>query len=205
MYEGLLVEVENVIENYQKLYNAIPHICSCCIGCECEKVDNSGCESGFIPSADRIEKLIKNAHKESDGNLIPLSVCERKIGNCYWYINSVGEVEFSVDRTEDIAKDRYNVGNYCRDKKEMEQRALHEIMDRLLWQFSEIYAKDNNEWDGITNHYFIMYNKKYKRFEVETNLLIKNKVIYFNSYKGAIKAIEEVIKPFITKHPEFEW
>ena len=205
MYEGLLVEVENVIENYRKLYNAIPHICSCCVGCECEKVDNSGCKSGFIPSADKIEKLIKNAHKESDGNLIPLSACERKIGNCYWYINSIGEVEYSVDRTEDMAKDRYNVGNYCRNKRKMEQRALHETLNRLLWQFSEVNGGDS-EWNKSNIHYYVVYDEIDKNFEIISNVVVKIlNQIYFNSTEVAEKAIKEVIEPFIKNHPEFKW
>lgn len=204
MYEGLLIEVENVIKNYQELYKAIPHICSCCVGCTCERVDNSGCEYNFVPSADKIEKLIKDAHKKNNDILVPFNDCERQIGYLYWYINSIGEIESKVDRTEDIGEIHYNVGNYCRDKKKIKQRALHEILNRLLWQFSEINGSDNI-WDKNELHWFITYDIEDKQFNVVNNRNFKQNNIYFYSKEIAEKAIEEVIKPFVTKHPEFEW
>lgn len=55
----------------------------------------------------------------------------------YYFITAEGCV-FAGCETRTIADDeRYEAANYCRDKKLMEQRALHERLNRLLWRYSE--------------------------------------------------------------------
>lgn len=204
MYEGFLEETKNIVKRYQELYNAIPHICSCCVGCENEKVDNSGCEYGFIPCAEKIERLIKGAHKQINNNLIPLTCVDRKNGDAYWYITSLGEIECRTDRTEDVTKEHYDVGNYCRDKDKMKNRALKETLGRLLWRYCEQHGGDSL-WNDNNKHWIIWRDNLNDKYCTTYCLTFKPNLVFFPTEEIAKSAINEVIIPFIQLHPDFEW
>ena len=122
----------------------------------------------------------------------------------YFYMNDWGCVEEDFDDDfED--KPRYNVANYCTDKGLMIQRALHEILNRLLWRFNEIHGGDV-QWDGDNDHFYIVYNKINNEYSVSNYTYMKTQgVIYFPSLKLAQEAIETVVKPFVAEHPDFVW
>lgn len=132
-----------------------------------------------------------------------------KEGDIYYFIdhfNGVSEVHESKDPLDDRA---FRNGNYCTDKSLMEQRTLHEILNRLLWRYSMEHDGDKICWndDYTTNSQkaFIYYNHVYKRFDVETRWdyqFFGN--VWFNTIEIALNAIEEIVKPFIKSHPNFK-
>jgi hypothetical protein len=102
---------------------------------------------------------------------------------------------------------RYNVGNYCTDKALMEQRALHETLNRLLWRYSMRHDGDEMNWfDMEQPKYYIYYNALEKKYKIANNqYCVSEGMIYFISIEVAEDAIEEVVKPFIKQYPEFKW
>ena len=100
-----------------------------------------------------------------------------------------------------------NVANYCTNKAIMEQRALHETLNRLLWRYSMEHDGDKLDWDDLDQHkWFIYWLCDQKRFLIDYNTSCYNYGrIYFYKKSVALKAIEEVIKPFMKEHPEFVW
>ena len=53
-------------------------------------------------------------------------------------------------------------------------------------------------------HYFIA--KEGNEFIVAHAIILKSQgVVYFPSEEVAERAVEEVVKPFMTEHPEFVW
>lgn len=128
-----------------------------------------------------------------------------KLGR-YYFIGSDGIVSSQIDCNDlmtDVSK--YTVANYCREQELMEQRALHETLNRLLWRYSEEHGGDTL-WNRKNNHYFIVQSMLDNRFG--TSYLWESKVqgcVYFGTQEAAETAIEEVVKPFMVKHPEFVW
>lgn len=132
----------------------------------------------------------------------------RKNGQMYYYISGFGSVAFSSECRTNTDDNRYEVGNYCVDEKLMEQRALHETLNRLLWRFSEENGGDENEWDGVACHYYITFQDGIgeKKLVVEwTSQWHHQGVVFFSSILAAERAIEEIVKPFMKNHPDFVW
>lgn len=127
--------------------------------------------------------------------------------NPYYFITSCGSVDVIIDSnsfTDDI---RYRVGNYCADKNLMSQRALHEALNRLLWRFSLENGGDG-EWNGNDAHYYITFQSGVgeKKLRVDwTSQWRHQGTVFFSSRCVAERAIGEIVKPFITEHPEFVW
>ena len=61
-------EAADAIEELQSI---IPHTCFCCIGCEVEPKDGRGCESGFVPSAERAKVYLEALSKMENTTDIP--------------------------------------------------------------------------------------------------------------------------------------
>ena len=132
-------------------------------------------------------------------------------GGRYFYITAQGNVTNDFDTNVCLTSAcRYKVGNYCTDRKIMEQRALHETLDRLLWRFSMQNDGDKIDW----NNYFI--DECVFAIDIhsgEPSIMAcpkRNKVkyinnIYFYTKEIAQRAIDEIIKPFMKEHPEFVW
>lgn len=128
---------------------------------------------------------------------------ERKVDKLYYFVDAAGGVFSFTDYESETADSLYSVGNYCRDKSIMEQRALHETLNRLLWRYSEIHGGDG-PWDGKYIHYSIYWDGN--GFIVSWNKWLKyNNSVYFTDMSTAESAIAEVIKPFMKEHPEFVW
>lgn len=82
---------------------------------------------------------------------------------------------------------------------------MHETLNRLLWRYSEEHGGDN-EWNGIEHHWFIFKNTASVEICVGDNSLSKSQsVVYFKDMETALSAIEEIVKPFMARHPEFVW
>ena len=121
----------------------------------------------------------------------------------YFSIMSAGVVLSCVEEGLDLDDKRFAIANYCTDKAMMEQRALHETLNRLLWRYSEEHGGDG-EWDMKRGHYYIgvAYNNI---LPFGTSAEKTQGVVYFKYEEIAKAAIEEIVKPFMEQHPEFVW
>ena len=153
-----------------------------------------------IPLTDEQIKLIR-------GEVPEKSPFDRvKEGETYYTIYS----DYSLNRipeTETQLDDaRFNAGNYCTDKDIMKQHALHMLLNNLLWRYSMTHGGDKIELGMFsTQKYYIAYDASYKEFYTDWNNDVKNVgVIYFDSEETAKAAIEEIVKPFIEEHPDFD-
>lgn len=104
----------------------------------------------------------------------------------------------------------YDVGNYCTDYSLMQQRALHEILSRLLWRFSMQNDGDKLDWSKSNVKYFIVYDYHDKTFKIDYlksayGCTLKFSTEYFYSPQIAQRAIDEIVLPFMKEHPEFVW
>lgn len=117
----------------------------------------------------------------------------------YFYINEGGEVKAALDRHFSVDDLCFEIANYCSDKGMMEQRALHETLNRLLWRYSE-----TNGGGEKRGGYFI-YRSNMEDMRVGHCTYATCGDVYFRKKEVAEAAIEEVVKPFIAAHPEFVW
>ena len=129
---------------------------------------------------------------------------ERKMLRRYFYIANNGEVLNDCDNMGITDGGRYNVGNYCRDKEMMNQRALHETLNRLLWRYSEQHGGDA-EWDDENLHYYITIDYEGEPTSDWLVFTMAFGTVYFKDRETADQAIEDVVKPFLAEHPDFVW
>ena len=123
----------------------------------------------------------------------------------YWTINSRGVVDSVFEDNSNFDSALFAVANYCTDKALMEQRAMHETLNRLLWRYSEEHGGDN-PWDGHHNHLYLFYDGTDRIFGVAAAMYHHiNGTVYFQGKETAEAAIEEIVKPFIESHPDFVW
>lgn len=121
-------------------------------------------------------------------------------GDTYYMIDYYGEVVSVAEYTDKEDYDLFKIANYCTDKSIMEQRALHEILNRLLWRYSMEHDGDKIE----ENHHAII---KYRKgtCEVYNTYGATLGAIQFYDTCTARAAIKEIIEPFMKEHPEFKW
>lgn len=98
-------------------------------------------------------------------------------------------------------------GNCFNDKDFANQVYLHELLNRKLLKYAWDNEAEDGNWKVKTNsHYYITFNTETKCFEVGMSYACKlTNVVYFSSFDVARKAIEDVIKPFMEEHKDFEW
>lgn len=124
----------------------------------------------------------------------------------YFYIDDCGEIEYQTSRIFDcIDEDRYKVANYCTDESLMQQRALHETLSRLLWRFSMQNNGNKINWDDHSYKYFIAYSHDLEQITCIECWQAQGLHIYFYKEEIAQRAIDEIVIPFMEKHPEFVW
>ena len=127
----------------------------------------------------------------------------------YYFVNSMGEVADSKGSHTDWNDGRFAVANYCTNNALMEQRALHETLNRLLWRYSMQHDGEKIDWDNNCDDKYVVevvhgngglcfcaggYCKAHGICDVA-----------FYAEETAEAAIEEVVKPFMEQHPEFKW
>lgn len=125
--------------------------------------------------------------------------------NEFFYIDYYGEVERERDDDTSLDVARYIVANYCTDRELMEQRALHETLNRLLWRYSMQHGGREFTCEGSEPRYFIIQNSTGKWCIDAWFSSYAIGVVYFDNKLTANAAIEEIVKPFMEKHPEFRW
>ena len=97
-----------------------------------------------------------------------------------------------------------NNGNCFNDKDFANQVYLHELLNRKLLKYAyDNEWEDNQKWNGVIKHYYIVYNESYKNFEVASSYFKTLNTVYFPSICTAKDAIEDVIKPFMEEHKDF--
>ena len=129
---------------------------------------------------------------------------DRNLDQIYYYIDYLGELDADVDNFSEDDDNTYNAANYCTDKEMMNQRALHETLNRLLWRYSEQHGGDA-EWDDETRHYYISIKRGNEPFVSNFTYAQPFGVIFFKDEETAKSAIEDVVTPFLAEHPEFVW
>lgn len=154
-----------------------------------------------IPLTNEQVEQIKNA------GIIKDNPFEREKESSYFYINNLGVLGTTIETQDRGDNERYLVANYCTDRKLMEQRALHETLNRLLWRFSMTHGGDEIDWNDCSQiKCFIYYNHSENLFDIVENECYQNlSDIYFKNKKTAEQAIKEIVKPFLKQHPEFVW
>ena len=124
----------------------------------------------------------------------------------FYFITNKGKVEYGVEIGDFHCQGLYDAANYCTDKSLMEQRALHETLNRLLWRYSMEHDGDKINWNNISDKWAIYYEHDTKKHKVATwNTINYYGCIYFCTRKVAEAAIKEVIEPFMKAHPEFKF
>lgn len=126
-------------------------------------------------------------------------------GDNYYFISYSGVVSsyhWGSDSTDTKLKE---VANACKDKAAMEQRALHEILSRLLWQAAKLSGEEDKPWDGAKAHYGLAYHKDNDTFGITALYTDHGFEPYFATFDAAQSAVDNIVRPFMKAHPEFEW
>lgn len=125
----------------------------------------------------------------------------------YYCIDERGRVYTGHDLDWESDRGRYNVANYCTNKAIMEQRALHETLNRLLWRYSMEHDGDKIDWNDFEQAKYYTYydNAKNVIFIDFGYSLYKYGITYFLNRHIAEAAVKEIIEPFMKAHPEFKW
>lgn len=127
-------------------------------------------------------------------------------GRGFYVATEDGIVDRIIETSHDTDTWYYDNAAYFNDKEFAEQMSLKWLLYRKL----EKYAWDNEaedvEWNNDNYHYHIYYNFLDKNFNI--NLLSIWKYdggVYFSDRDVAEDAIEDVVEPFMTEHPNFKW
>lgn len=129
----------------------------------------------------------------------------------FYYISSTGSVCECVDSgfsngngTIDL---RHRAANYCTDKAILEQRALHETLNRLLWRYSMEHGGDKIDWNDphCPAKYYILFDHANKKWDVSYTFMDIMYCVYFATEAVAEAAIEAIVNPFMNAHPEFKF
>ena len=127
-------------------------------------------------------------------------------GEKYYCIEALGNVCSYTEDYYGIDTQAYDIANYCTDKSIMEQRALHETLNRLLWRYSMEHDGDKINWDNYVCNYRIARHRSNGKFFVDFNDGSQDVcAVYFYTKEIALNAIEEIVKPFMKAHPEFKF
>ena len=127
--------------------------------------------------------------------------------NQYYYITASGAIELQGELGQAYNANLFNAANYCTDKTLLEQRALHETLNRLLWRYSMEHDGDKINWSDIQQRkYFIYYSHECSEYRCDFNGWKQTfSTVYFYNRDIAEAAIKEIVEPFMAAHPDFKW
>lgn len=146
--------------------------------------------------------LVNSIKSEIENQEVITKVMDRGvIGDTYYFIDTYGRVTKFEEYQFPVNQIHYEIANYCRDKDLMTQRALYEELDRLLWRYS-IISDTGVRYIGKP-WWRIVYDNCLKRFDVLESYDVSSNQVYFDNRDAAFQAIEEIVKPFMEKHPDF--
>lgn len=127
-------------------------------------------------------------------------------GELYYTIGSDFSLLYYPEIKSSVDVGIFNAGNYCTDEGIMKQHALHMKLNNLLWRYSMTHGGDSIDWDdGSEIKVNIYYDTTMDEFgTAEYSILKYFGVVPFISEETAKAAIEEIVKPFIAEHPDFD-
>ena len=128
-------------------------------------------------------------------------------GETYYYINHLFDIYNDSEFHYEDDDDCYRCANYCTDENIMKQHALHMQLNNLLWRYSMTHCGDKIDWDNpnTSKYYIEIDTRSINVITFDSNVYLRNfGAVYFAYYKAAEDAIEEIVKPFIEAHPEFD-
>jgi hypothetical protein len=130
-----------------------------------------------------------------------------KEGKEYCYIDNNGKLTVTLDTYWKSDETRHEVANYCTDREIMEQRALHETLNRLLWRYSMEHGGREIDWsNGSENKYYVYYNSKLGKWYANyITFCYEVCTPHFHTKEIAENAIKEIIEPFMEQHPDFKF
>ena len=118
----------------------------------------------------------------------------------FYFITNGGKVELEVENDDCHCNGLYNIANYCTDKKIMQQRAIYETLNRLLWRYS---MEHNGDKIRLNHCWGLLYSNG--AFEArELYGYIYGECIFYDK-STAENAIKEIIRPFVKAHPDFKF
>lgn len=130
---------------------------------------------------------------------------ERAEGQKFYFIDKGGSISDTLDEYWCADNEMFEVANYCTDREMMEQRALHETLNRLLWRYSMEHGGREINWHNGKCKYNIIYNYADRRWQAEANRWMSIfGSVYFATSEIAESAIKEIIAPFMAEHPDFK-
>lgn len=123
----------------------------------------------------------------------------------YYFVKKDGSVSSYTNANDGIDRMLYDATNYFNDEDFAKQVALHQLLYRKLLKFAYDNECEDVEWNPRHAHWYIYYDIDSDKFDTAANAMWKQQGVYFSTSRGAERAIEEVIKPFMKEHPEFVW
>lgn len=126
-------------------------------------------------------------------------------GDPYYYIATDNYIHSVHENYDQCNYDAYYNVNYFNDKDFAKQVALHQLLYRKLLKFGYDNNCEDKEWNGINNHWFIVYQPSIDNFIISNMQCAKELSVYFSTEEGASRAINEVIRTFMKDHPDFVW
>ena len=153
-----------------------------------------------IPLTDEQVKLIQSDAPEKS----PFDRVE--YDELYLYVSADSNVYCANETESPIDYNRFKLANYCTDEDIMKQHALHMKLNNLLWRYSMTHGGDSIDWDYNTKtNFYIYYNTITDEFVSDDyNTLKYVGAVPFTDEETAKAAIEEIVKPFIAEHPDFD-
>ena len=124
----------------------------------------------------------------------------------FYFVESDFNCLRTIENNTELDNYLFECGNYSTDEDIMKQHALHMLLNNLLWRYSMTHGGDKIELGVFsTQKHYIAYDASNKEFYTDWNKDVKTVgVIYFDSEETAEAAIEEIVKPFIAEHPNFD-
>lgn len=153
-----------------------------------------------IPLTDEQVKLIQS-------DVPKISPFDRAdLNDKFYFVESDFNCLRTIENNTELDNYLFECGNYCTDKDIMEQHALHVKLNNLLWRYSMTHGGDKINWDDIHEiKFFICYDAETDEFECDAHDIYKYfGAVPFDSEETANAAIEEIVKPFIAEHPDFD-
>lgn len=139
----------------------------------------------------------------------PFNSEPEEVNGNFYYITSDG-VRLNDD--DDYNADMITTANSFNNGIFANQVYLHELLNRKLLKYSWDNEAEDCEWNWAATpickgniHYFIYKEISSGQFEIGNNVVSKHSEVYFSKQEVAENAIEDVVKPFMKEHPDFEW
>ena len=132
----------------------------------------------------------------------------RHSGELYWYISPINVITGQRDCNDNFDNALSDNINYFNDSKFAQQVALQQLLYRKLLKYAYTHDAFVDDWTDLNSKKYLILQSKDNNniFYVDWNHRIKHGCsIYFTNNRVAEQAIEDVIKPFMEEHPEFEW